>query len=160
MPRFYFHLRTPSGLNRDEAGSEFTSLEAAHLDAFDAIGTMTVDLVRQKANPWQYGFEITDAAGKTLLDLPFAEYLDRGRRSTLPPASVDLRSVDMPRIADELRGRRDAAAQALSRSHALQKTLHEQKAALQDTLAETRRLLNEAGRVLVAFRPMRTGSTV
>lgn len=153
MPRFYFHLRTPSGLNQDEAGSDFTGLEAAYLDAFDAIGTMTVDLVRQKANPWLYGFEITDAAGTILLDLPFAEYLDRGRRSTLGPTSVDMR-----RIADELRERGDVAAQALLRSHALQMALQEQGAALQETLAETRRLLGEAGRVLVAFRPMRTGS--
>ncbi|WP_143132122.1 hypothetical protein [Methylobacterium sp. 174MFSha1.1] len=141
-------------MNQDEAGSEFASLEAAYLDAFDAIGTMTVDLMRQKANPWQYGFQITDAAGKTMLDLPFAEYLGRGRRSMLPPTSVD-----MQRIADELRGRRDAAAQALMRSHALQTALREQGAALQETLAETRRLLSEASRGLAAFRPMRTGST-
>ncbi|MET7242294.1 hypothetical protein ABZT49_02900 [Methylobacterium sp. EM32] len=154
MPHFYFHLRTPNGLNEDEVGSEFDSLEAAYLDVLDTIGAMTVDLPRQKANPWQYGFKIANAAGKTLLDLPFAEYLGRGRTSTLPPTSVDTQ-----RIADELRGRRDAAAQALLRSHALQMALQEQGAALQDTLAETRRLLDEAGRVLVAFRPMRTGST-
>jgi hypothetical protein len=156
MPRFYFHLRTPSGLNQDDAGTEFASLEAAYLDAFDAIGTMTVDLVRQKANPWQYGFEITNGAGTTLLDLPFAEYLDRGRRSAILPTLIDVQ-----RIADELRGQREAAAHALIHHQALQVALQEQGDAVRETLTETRRLLDEVGRILVASRFLqRTGATV
>ncbi|WP_123834105.1 DUF6894 family protein [Methylobacterium currus] len=150
MPRFYFHLWTPIGVNKDHVGCEFASMEVAYLDAFDAIGTMTVDLMRQKANPRQYGFEITDITGKTLFDLPFAEYLDQGRRSVVPPTSVG-----MQRTADELRRRQEAAAHALLRYRTLQIALEEQRAALQENLADTKRLLGEAQRFLVAFQPFR-----
>lgn len=37
MPRFFMHLRTPSGLLRDERGQELDSIDEAHREATDAM---------------------------------------------------------------------------------------------------------------------------
>ncbi|WP_132254575.1 DUF6894 family protein [Methylobacterium segetis] len=77
MPWFYFHLRTPDGLDRDEIGLELIGIEAAYLDACRAIPMMADELLEKKVDPRCCCFEITDRAGQALLELPFTEILDR-----------------------------------------------------------------------------------
>jgi hypothetical protein len=59
VPWFYFHLRSPVGLERDEIGLEFASIEAAYLEACRTVPAMSAELVYEKLNPLRYGFEIT-----------------------------------------------------------------------------------------------------
>ncbi|AWN40759.1 DUF6894 family protein [Methylobacterium durans] len=62
MPWFYFHLRTPAGLERDDVGLDLIGIEAAYLDACRAIPTLTTELLAKKTDPWRCRFEIADAA--------------------------------------------------------------------------------------------------
>jgi hypothetical protein len=78
MPWFYFHLRTPRGLEPDDTGLEFAGIEAAYLEACASIPEISADLAREWKNPARYSFEIADPAGKLLIEVPFTEILDRG----------------------------------------------------------------------------------
>lgn len=130
MPWFYFHLRGPKSLERDEVGLELASVEAAYLGAYRAIPGMSADLIHEKANPFHYAFEIADASGRLLMELPFTEFLDRGRRPA-PPSPADLFR----------KGRAE-----MERTAGLLKELSAERAALEATLSETRRLLTASER--------------
>ncbi|WP_409567152.1 DUF6894 family protein [Methylobacterium sp. E-016] len=81
MPYFYCHLRGPSGYERDEIGLEFADLDAAYLEVCRAILDMAAELARSGHDPMPYAFEITDADGLLLMDVPFREMLSKGLRS-------------------------------------------------------------------------------
>ena len=85
MPWFYFHLRTPQGLEPDDTGLEFAGIEAAYLEACASIPEISADLACEGKNPARYAFEITDPAGRPLMEVPFTEILDRGRRPNASP---------------------------------------------------------------------------
>lgn len=124
MPWFYFHLRGPKGLERDDTGLEFASLEVAYLEACRSVPAMGAELAYTEKNPARYAFEITDVSDTLLIEVPFTEVLDRGRKP-VAPASVQVRS----------------AAAEMARTAYLISAIHEERAALQATFAETRRLL-------------------
>lgn len=84
MPWFHFHLRTPTGLERDDIGLEFAGVEAAYLEVWHTIPEISADLARTKADLGQYAFEITDANGRLLMEVPFAGRLRSGRRPRRP----------------------------------------------------------------------------
>ena len=130
MPKFYFHLRGPNGLDYDDEGLELASVEAAYLEAFKAVPGMGSDLASTAKNPIRYGFEITDARGTTLMVVPFGEVLDRGQKRTKQPAKLRFHKgrAEMRRTAGLIVELRDAHAK------------------LNVTLAETQRLLNIAKR--------------
>lgn len=125
MPQFYFHLRTPAGRNDDDTGLEFSGIEAAYLEACRTIPAMSADLVLSNVSPLVHAFEISDASGKVLIELPFGEVLDRGG-AYARSASAQLRK--RTRIE-------------MVRTRRLIKALCEEHIALRDTLAETNRLL-------------------
>lgn len=75
MAQFYFHLRTPDALKCDGIGLDFPTLEAAYLEACHAIPGMASDLIRERADPMDYAFEIANGSGETLLYVPFSELL-------------------------------------------------------------------------------------
>jgi hypothetical protein len=131
MPWFYFHLRGPKGLERDEVGLELASVEAAYLGAYRAIPGMSADLIHEKANPFRYAFEIADASGRLLMELPFTEFLDRQSERPAPPSPADLFR----------KGRAE-----MERTAGLLKDLSAERAALEATLSETRRLLTASER--------------
>jgi hypothetical protein len=89
MPFFYFHLRTPKGVERDPFGLERPSLEEAYLEACRAIPGLCVDLLDEGTPPLACTFLICDAADTELLEVPFGERLHDGRRLTRPDASVE-----------------------------------------------------------------------
>ncbi|MCJ2069386.1 hypothetical protein MKK75_11375 [Methylobacterium sp. J-030] len=130
MPKFYFHLRGPDGLDYDDEGLELASVEAAYLEAFKAVPGMGSDLAFTAKNPIRYGFEITDAHGTTLMAVPFAEVLDRGRKRTEQPVKLQFH-----------KGRAE-----MRRTAALIVELRHAHAKLNVTLAETQRLLDIAKR--------------
>jgi hypothetical protein len=125
MPLFYFHLRTPEKLERDDTGLEFSGTEVAYLEACRTVPEMSADLVRRNRNPARYAFEITDAGDRLVMEVPFTEVLDRGRKPAVPSAARLLRT----------------ATAEMARTAYLISAIDEERAALQVTLAETRRLL-------------------
>jgi hypothetical protein len=86
MPRFYLHLWNGSEHVLDQEGDELESAEAAYLEAFEAAKEMAADLIRSRIDATAYRFDVVDAHGRAVLDLPFAEVL--GTKSMPPrPAS-------------------------------------------------------------------------
>jgi hypothetical protein len=78
--RFYFHFRDQGKLSIDDVGMDYTSLEAAYLDAFAAARDMWHERLVEQHDPRDCAFEITDAAGRVLMTLPFAEVLEACHR--------------------------------------------------------------------------------
>ncbi|MBQ0819502.1 hypothetical protein KBI52_04600 [Microvirga sp. HBU67558] len=78
MPRFYFHLRGgPEGLSRDGTGLDLPDVETAYLEAYDAVIDTGRELIIEGLNPQGYAFEITNRSGELMVEIPFAEVLDR-----------------------------------------------------------------------------------
>lgn len=75
MPLFYFHLRTPHGLDPDEDGLVLADVETAYLQACAAIPEMAADFARAGLSPIPYTFVIADALGEILIEVPFSERL-------------------------------------------------------------------------------------
>jgi hypothetical protein len=102
MPQFFFHLRTPCGLERDAFGLERPSLEAAYLEACRTIPDLCVDLMNEGTAPLACAFLICDADGAELIEVPFSEQLHDGRRPARPaPAPEPLACM-----AEVAKGRR------------------------------------------------------
>jgi hypothetical protein len=124
MPRFYFHLRGPAGRDDDDIGLDLAGMEAAYLEAYRAIPALSAELAYEKTCPTRYTFEITDAGGNLLMEVPFSEVLDRGRRPIPPTSASTFRkaAAEMERTAD------------------LIGSINEERVALRATLTETRQL--------------------
>jgi hypothetical protein len=73
MPRYYFHVRSQTGLEVDPTGVEFASLDDAIADARKAGAEMLLDQAVEevRARP-QASFEIVDASGEVVAKVPFA----------------------------------------------------------------------------------------
>jgi hypothetical protein len=84
VPLFYFHLRTPDGLDPDEDGLVMADLETAYLQACASIPEMAAELAHKGLSPMPYSFVIADAAGETLMEVPFAERMRDPRRLARP----------------------------------------------------------------------------
>ena len=128
MPRFYFHLRGPAGLDRDEIGLNLDGLEAAYLDACASVPALSFEMLQQRVSPDQHTFEIMDAVGTLLMEVPFAEVLERGRKPVRPHQRADF----------------SEASAEIARARRLIAELQDERQALRDTLTETKRLLAEA----------------
>lgn len=131
MPLFYFHVRGPAGLDRDQIGLDLDGVEAAYLEAYASVLGMAAEMLSQKVSPFRYAFEIMDAGGTLLMEVPFSEVLDRGRRSVRP--------------GKHQQARQRACAQA-ERTVRLVADICEEQKALRANLIETKRLLAEARR--------------
>jgi hypothetical protein len=102
MQLFRFHVRSLLGLERDDTGLEFPDLETAYLEAYLTIPEIAADLVREGRNPMLHAFEITDATGQKLIEVPFSERLKDGRPLQRPgrpkwPRSKAMRGERRPR---------------------------------------------------------------
>ena len=123
LPRYFFHLASDVGYAIDEDGLEFCDLDAAYLDACRAVRDMSVQILSMQQDPIRYRFDIADAAGTILLDIPFPEVL-RTQPSKPPRFNpADLRAQ-------------------IARSRALRLELAGQIARASETLGETQRLLS------------------
>ncbi|GJE41499.1 DUF6894 family protein [Methylobacterium soli] len=125
MLRYYFHLRTPDGLQWDEEGVPFACLDAAYLDACRAIPGMTVELKRAGTRPRQvlrYAFEIADAEGQFLMEVPFSAVLGEWRKPSRSQVSEQKAQAEIQRtrsLIAAVQRERDALYATLSQSHAL-----------------------------------------
>lgn len=111
MPLFFFHLRTPEGLDPDEDGLVMADLETAYLQACASIPDMTAELMHTGRSPLAYSFVIAGIAGETLIEVPFAERM----RSPRPPARPK-QHVRAQRLSGEIAEAISAARETLQHS--------------------------------------------
>jgi hypothetical protein len=106
MPRYFFHLVAPDGRSEDEIGSEFPGVEAAYLAAYQAALEIGIEMLRERHDPAQHHFEIADADGQALMDLPFAEAMQPSR-GPMPHAEVHARLAQQrertSKVLDEIK---------------------------------------------------------
>ncbi|MGA7809864.1 MAG: hypothetical protein WCB02_35225 [Bradyrhizobium sp.] len=69
----------------DEIGVEFSSVEAAYLNGYDAMLEIAFEKLRLRQDPAEDAFEIMDGEGHMLMHVPVSEVL-RPRRPTGTPA--------------------------------------------------------------------------
>lgn len=111
MPLFYFHLRTPAGLDPDEDGLTMPNIETAYLEACASIPDMAIDLIREGLSPMPYAFVITNEAGEILMEIPFAERLRDPRRQIRPNQTTRARRLSQE-VADAIGAARATAQRA------------------------------------------------
>ncbi len=131
MPMFFFHLRAPEGLERDEIGLDCPDFEAAYLEAYGSIPELTADLIRRGRNPMECAFEIEDAEGKLLITLPFMERVQQ------KPNRPSQRHVEAMRAATQLE-RAYGLAEAVREQV---QALHREMQASREWLASTRTMI-------------------
>ena len=138
MPLFYFHLRTPDGLDRDEEGLDIPSLERAYLDACRTIPGLSAEFLEDGRNPLDCAFVIAGADGATLMEVPFHERLRRPFRSAPAnrPGEPNLSSQVIDSVTRVRRGQRLAA-----QMHALVADMMVETERLRATMHESHRLL-------------------
>jgi hypothetical protein len=64
----------------DDDGAEFASIEEAYLESFKGAQELWPELLRNRQDPRQYVYNITDSDGAVLMELPFAEIVECCRR--------------------------------------------------------------------------------
>jgi hypothetical protein len=72
MPRYYFHVRSPAGVELDPQGVDFDTVEEAIADARKAGAEILLDrAVEEKPSRAHSEFEIVDDAGTVIARVPF-----------------------------------------------------------------------------------------
>jgi hypothetical protein len=95
MPRFFFNLWSDGNVSIDETGTEFSCLEAAYLDACDAIMQIAFEKLRSRQDPSKDTFEITDGQRTVLMQVPFLEVLQPKAETNIARMRLDtLRILD------------------------------------------------------------------
>lgn len=121
MPRYFFHLVAAREHTKDELGCEFPDVEQAYLQAHRAALDMSIEMLREHADPSHYRFEITDASGNLLFDLPFSEVM-RPRARHAPACMIPALKQQLDRrakVLSELRNTFDKTRSLLEETKAL-----------------------------------------
>jgi hypothetical protein len=63
----------------DDEGADFASVEEAYLETFKGAQELWPELLRDRQDPRQYVYDITDDDGAVLMELPFAEIVESCR---------------------------------------------------------------------------------
>ena len=84
MPRFFFDLAGPGGVERDDLGVMFAGVEAAYVDACRAALEISVDMLRERRDPGRHRFEVRDERTALVLEIPFTEVLQPGGAAAAP----------------------------------------------------------------------------
>jgi hypothetical protein len=87
VQRFFLNLRRGEMTAApDDEGADFASIEEAYLESFKGAQELWPELLRNRQDPRQYAFDITDSEGAVLMELPFPEIVECCRR--VGPASM------------------------------------------------------------------------
>ena len=79
MPLYYLHIRDGTKLLLDPEGSNLPNLEAARMEAIDGARQLISEAVLTGAPlRMQRAFQIDDADGHTLLNVPFTDAISSG----------------------------------------------------------------------------------
>ena len=76
MPRYFFHLRCRGKEVRDHAGADFSDPDQAWEAAYAAARDLMRSEPAADVNWLTCLFEVTDAAGEIVFELPFSEAVD------------------------------------------------------------------------------------
>ena len=76
VPRYYLNIRFLDDLVVDPEGAVYPNLAAARSEAIESARELMADRVRRGKRPDGDQFEIVDAAGMTVLTVPFQEAFD------------------------------------------------------------------------------------
>src|ERR1041384_3062558 len=106
MARYFFHLISPDGPSEDEIGTELPNAEAAYLEACNTALEISYEMLREREDPSRHSFEVTDAKGQIVYEIPFAEVTRPAERR--PPngkihASIERNQQRASRALSELR---------------------------------------------------------
>ena len=83
MTRYFFHLRSLNGVERDQVGLLFKDLEHAYLAACDSLPEIAMEILHSGSNPMEFSFDLENARGDALMTVPFTELLrNQNQRST------------------------------------------------------------------------------
>ena len=80
MARYFFHLIAPNETSRDDIGTELASAEAAYLQACETALEISYEMLRKRRDPSRHAFEVTDAEGRMVFEIPFAEVIRPAER--------------------------------------------------------------------------------
>lgn len=122
MARYFFHLVSPGESSKDDIGTDLPNAEAAYLEACDTALELSYEMLRERLDPSRHAFEITDAEGHLVFELPFAEVTrpaDRMPRRGDLRASIHRQHEHTFRIISELRTNFDQTQSLLKSTKAL-----------------------------------------
>ncbi|HKS60958.1 MAG TPA: hypothetical protein VJT13_04630 [Xanthobacteraceae bacterium] len=92
MHHYYFHLISPAGRDTDDVGNDFPDAESAYLGAHQAALDISVEMLNaHDGDPARHSFEITDADGLILFELPFSEVINPSKKPALDAFHANLR---------------------------------------------------------------------
>ena len=74
MPRYHYNFRAPDGAVIDEAGAEFATADAAYEAAVRTARTLMAS--DSETNWLRCVFEVADASGEVVFELPFTEAVE------------------------------------------------------------------------------------
>ena len=115
MQRFYLNLRRgETSVAPDDDGAEFASIEEAYLESFKGAQELWPELLRNRQDPRQYAYDLTDSDGAVLMELPFDEIVECCRRIGLASTTA----LSKPTIAALTKR---AFLEALENAHNLNK---------------------------------------
>jgi len=148
VPRYFFNFRDQSELDPDEDGLELPDLDAAYLEAFEAAREMWGEAIREMRNPSRQQFEISDAAGRILLVVPFMEVLEslKGVPPAPPTASSSRRTPADRDYSSKVLRARQIVAQQTERVQRLRAQGHNARTAelLLDVFTQSLQVLEQA----------------
>lgn len=107
MPHYFFDLVGPQGVEADEVGLEFNSLEFAYLEADRAARAIAAEMLHARTSPAGHYFALRDAARRLVIEVPFEDFLRRRR----PPPAVHANTSIRTRLADTIRRNRELRAE-------------------------------------------------
>ena len=75
MPHFFFNYTSGGATSVDDVGTDFSSVEAAYLDACKGALDIAFEKLRARQDPTTDSFEIIDDEQNVLMQVPFSEVL-------------------------------------------------------------------------------------
>jgi hypothetical protein len=106
MAHYFFNLLAPGRSSRDEIGTDLPNAEAAYLQACDTALELSFEMLRERQDPSRHAFEVTDAEGQVVFEIPFAEVTrpkDRPPRFAEIHASIQRNQERASAVAAELK---------------------------------------------------------
>jgi PAS domain-containing protein len=104
--RYFFHLKSPDGLEIDEIGLDLAGEDAAYKAALGVMAEIAGELMHEGRSPLECSFWITDDRGERVLEAPFPALLNGVRQLAAEPRTW--------RVATAPRFRSRAAIQELA----------------------------------------------
>ena len=106
MAQYFFNLLAPGRSSPDEIGTDLPNAEAAYLQACDTALELSFEMLRERQDPSRHAFEVTDAEGRVVFEIPFAEVTrpkDRPPRFAEIHASIQRNQERASAVAAELK---------------------------------------------------------